>query len=85
MKTKSCKGCGRAEWGYGSLLDEDGYCPDCALCHSAEKIKRLKAQLEDANMVIRHYDEKDQHYMLEDGTVMGNGWAHKYLLKWGVK
>lgn len=45
----------------------------------------LKKQLEDANIVIKHYDKKDLHYDLEDGTVMGNGCAHKYLLKWGVK
>ena len=49
------------------------------------KCHRLEEQVEDANFVIKHYDKKDLHYTLEDGTVMGNGYAHKYLLKWGVK
>lgn len=39
---KKCKECGREEWGFLSALNEDGYCPRCAIVHNEEKIKKLK-------------------------------------------
>lgn len=72
---KKCKECGREETGYGSLLDEDGYCFTCGIKHNKEKIKRLHEQLTEANKLI-----KDFHEMHEF-----NKSVIEYLEKWGVK
>lgn len=74
---KKCKECGREETGYGSLLDEDGYCFTCGVKHSKEKIKRLQEQLKEANEVIesrRTYD-----FTVDDEN------AEYYQVKWNVK
>lgn len=55
---KKCKECGREEFGYGSILNEDGYCPTCAIRHNEEKIKKLQEQLKEANDIIKQYAEK---------------------------
>ena len=47
--------------------------------------KRLEERLADADKTIAFYDNKDFHYTLADGTVMGAEPAHKYKIKWDVK
>lgn len=49
---KKCKECGREEWGFLSALNEDGYCPRCAIVHNEEKIKKLKQQIDYALEVM---------------------------------
>ena len=55
---KKCKECGREEIGYGSLLDEDGYCFTCGVAHSKEKIRSLELDREILkSFIARHHPE----------------------------
>lgn len=78
---KKCKECGREEIGYGSLLDEDGYCFLCGLKHSKEKIKRLKEQLNEANELLKAYGTES----LWESLSLSCDEANEYCKKWGVK
>ena len=77
---KKCKECGREEWGYLSVLNEDGYCPRCAIVHYEEKIKKLQEQLNDANDIIDFYFPKVKkiHSVCIEPLKL-------YRKKWGVK
>lgn len=47
---KKCKECGREEWGFLSALNDDGYCPICAIRKAKSRYSELvqkKEQLED--------------------------------------
>lgn len=47
---------------------------------------KLQERLADADKALKAMDEKyGEHYMIADGTKMGNSPAWKYMLKWGVK
>lgn len=48
-----CKECGRDEWGFLSALNEDGYCPTCAIKHNQDKIKRLHEQKQKVIALIK--------------------------------
>ena len=51
-----------------------------------QQVKRLRERLADADKAIKLMDEKyGEHYIIADGTKMGNSPAWKYMLKWGVK
>ena len=53
-----CKDCGREEMGYGSLLDEDGYCFRCGVVHNKEKIRSLERDREILkSFIVRHKPE----------------------------
>lgn len=73
---KKCKECGREETGYGSLLDEDGYCFTCGVKYSQEKIKRLQEQLKEANHILKDVFISDAYYKSKQV---------QYKIKWGVK
>lgn len=73
---RKCKECGREETGYGSLLDEDGYCFNCGVKHSKEKIKRLQEQLAEANEVIENFRTYD--FTRDDEL------AEEYQVKYGI-
>ncbi|MBO7696894.1 MAG: hypothetical protein J6T10_30055 [Methanobrevibacter sp.] len=68
---KKCKECGREEWGFLSVFNEDGYCPRCAVAHYEEKIKKLQKQIDEANNIIKQYCFYE--------------YGKPYLQKWGVK
>lgn len=77
-KMKKCKECGREEWGYLSVLNEDGYCQLCATVHNEEKIKKLQEQLKEANALLKGlYDAlpcqfDNLGYCQEHGSTDGN-------------
>jgi hypothetical protein len=78
---KKCKECCREEWGFLSALNDDGYCPTCAMRKAksryselVQKMHILEQQLQEANVVIQHYAEKNGYHKAMD-----------YLNKWGVK
>ena len=50
-----------------------------------DRVKMLLERLADADKTIAFYDNKDFHYTLGDGTVMGAEPAHKYLVKWRIR
>ena len=70
-----CKECGREEIGYGSILNEDGYCPICDIRYNEEKIKKLREQLKEANKLIKDFHEMHKF----------NKSVIDYLKKCGVK
>lgn len=90
---KKCKECGRDEWGFLSSLNEDGYCPTCAIKHNQDKIKRLQEQLNEANKTIKKAQElcPDKNVMLMCNParpsfgMMTNDVLTKYIEKWGIK
>ena len=83
---KKCKECGREEWGFLSALNEDGYCPTCAIKNNQDKIKRLQEQIEEANEMLKgakHLTVKDSNGAVMFELVSPE--INEYLKKWGVK
>lgn len=76
---KKCKDCGREEFGCGSILNEDGYCPVCAVHHNEEKIKTLKAQLNYAlevmGQIAKLSDDKVDAVQCANAIVVINEWG----------
>ena len=78
---KKCTGCGREEFGYGSTLNEDGYCPNCAVWHNEEKIKKLKQQLNYAlevmGQIAKFSDNKVDAVQCANAICVINEWGVK--------
>lgn len=95
-----CKECGKEEWGYGSLLNNDGLCFNCSAKHINELVQKIHI-LNEANMSLENTIGKlgeqlneankvIKHYA--NGTIYlfptwynGSFEANNYLEKWGVK
>lgn len=81
---KKCKECGREEWGFLSALNDDGYCPTCAIRKAksryselVQKMHILEQQLQEANEVIESFRTYD--FTVNDEN------AEAYQVKWNVK
>lgn len=48
-----CKECGKEEWGYGSLLNNDGLCFNCSAKHINELVQKIHI-LNEANMSLEN-------------------------------
>ena len=68
---KKCKGCGREEWGFLSVLNEDGYCQFCATKNYNElikKIEKFEQQREKAIALIKDGRFVEALQELDDGN-----------------
>ena len=80
---KKCKNCGREEFGYGSILNEDGYCSTCAIRHNAEKVKELKKQIEHLQIQLKEANEIIANFRTYDFTINDEN-AEEYQVKYGI-
>ena len=80
---KKCKECGREEWGYFSVLNEDGYCPRCAIVHNEEKVKVLKKQIEHLQIQLKEANEIIANFRTYDFT-RDDEIAEEYQVKYVI-
>lgn len=76
-----CKECGKEEWGYGSLLNNDGLCFNCSIKHINELVQKIHILTESQMNLENALGSQADYFKQEISVLESKLFAYSELLK----